>query len=233
MELVLLVSLESLPRIPRECKAATWKCFHHYSGQHWPLQVAQLKLPATFTIAVFQWRRQRAGCSHAQAELLCASCRTIGWSWCWEQDGEDSWKESRDRRNLGKRGGHREWGMKELALGFFKLAPLLSFPKHGPSVPFSITYWEKGHMEHDSPSRARLPTPGIWWFFSKRNLKWKYLQCFLSAKLIYHSFSLTFFALSQWIQRAFFTLQKQFLMDLNFRSLVLQKPEYSMESYAA
>lgn len=83
----------------------------------------------------------------------------------WAGPGTDSWEETRDRRNLGKRGGYRWWGMKELDLVFLKLAPLSSFPKHGPLAPSSIAYCEKRHMENDTPLRARLFSLGIWWFF--------------------------------------------------------------------
>lgn len=85
-----------------------------------------------------------------------------------------SWEETRDRRNLGKRGGYRRWGMKELDLGFFKLAPLSGFPKHGSLAPSSIAYCEKRHTENDTPLRARLPLLGIWWLsenkFSRKNI---------------------------------------------------------------
>jgi len=60
-----------------------------------------------------------------------------------------------------KRQTHRQRGMKELDLRFFKLAPLSSFPRHGPLDPSSTACWGKGHTENDSPLRARLPTPGF------------------------------------------------------------------------
>lgn len=33
-----------------------------------------------------------------------------------------------------------------------------SLPTHGSFTPSSTAYWDKGHMENDSPLRARLPT---------------------------------------------------------------------------
>lgn len=46
------------------------KCFCHYSSLQQTLEVAQLKLPVTLSIAVFQEQRKLAGCNHTEAQLL-------------------------------------------------------------------------------------------------------------------------------------------------------------------
>lgn len=98
-------------------------------------------------------------------KMFLSFCCTMAGPGTGSSKRKDSWEETRDRRNLGKRGGYRWWRMKELDLGFFKLAPLSGFPKHRPLAPSSIAYCEKRHMENDTLLRARLFSLGIWWFF--------------------------------------------------------------------
>lgn len=92
----------------------------------------------------------------AAATLSPSSYCTMGWSWHWQQERKDSWEDTRDRRNLGKRGGYRWWGVKKLDL-FLQACSTVKFSQAWVISSFQhCLLWKKAHGKWHTFERQAL-----------------------------------------------------------------------------